>query len=236
VLVHWAESNGSGSMSAARQASIYLRVSTDGQTVENQRHELEQLARARGFDVLQVYEEVESARKRRPAFERMMADARRGRFSVLLIWAIDRFGRSMVGNLTDVVELDRLGVRIVSASEGWLDTDGPARSLLIAVFSWQAEQELERLRQRTRSGLARARREGRKLGRPRATVDLDAALTLRRRGVSLGRSAEKLGVSRATLARTLRAYRASLKNPSRELGSVGCDPALLATTVGPSDA
>jgi hypothetical protein len=114
----------------SQRAALYLRVSkSDGsQTVENQRPEVEQLARARGFEIAQVYEEQVSAAKHRPRYEEMLRDARRGKFHVLVVWALDRFGRSMVGNLSDVLELDRLGVTVVSARESWLDTGGPVRS------------------------------------------------------------------------------------------------------------
>jgi DNA invertase Pin-like site-specific DNA recombinase len=98
----------------------------------------------------------------------MLKDARRGKFQVLVVWALDRFGRSMVGNLRDVLELDRLGVQVVSVRESWLDTGSPVRTLLIAIFSWVAEQERSRLIERTKAGVAAARRRGARLGRPRA--------------------------------------------------------------------
>jgi DNA invertase Pin-like site-specific DNA recombinase len=96
-----------------KRVALYLRVSTDRQTTENQRPEVEELARQRG-QIVATYEEVASSKKARPEFERMIRDVRRGKFDVLVIWAIDRFGRSMTGNLQDVTELDRLGVRVVS--------------------------------------------------------------------------------------------------------------------------
>ena len=122
-------------------AAIYLRVSSDQQTTDCQRPDVEQLARARGHRVVHVYEERVSAVKHRPMYERMLADAKRGKFKVLVIWALDRFGRSMTANLNDVLELDRLGVEVVSVRETWFDTGGPVRSLLVAIFSWVAEQE-----------------------------------------------------------------------------------------------
>jgi DNA invertase Pin-like site-specific DNA recombinase len=197
------------------KAAIYLRVSkSDGsQTTDNQRPEVEQLARARGLDVVEVYEEQASAAKRRPEHERMMRDARRGAFKVLVIWALDRFGRSMVGNMADVTELDRLGVTVVSVRETWLDTGGPVRSLLIAIFSWCAEQERLRLIERTKAGLATARRKGKRLGRPRAErrhadqkgprLDFDEATRLIAEGGSVRGVAKKLGASEATLRRAL---------------------------------
>jgi DNA invertase Pin-like site-specific DNA recombinase len=189
------------------RAAIYLRVSkSDGsQTTDCQRPEVEQLARARGFEVVQVYEEQASAAKHRPVFEQMLKDARRGKFTALVIWAIDRFGRSMVGNLQDVLELDRLGVQVVSVRETWLDTGGPVRNLLLAIFSWVSECERERLISRTKAGLAAARRRGAKIGRPRRRVDLDRARELRGGGQSLRAVAKELGVGYATLCRALAA-------------------------------
>jgi putative DNA-invertase from lambdoid prophage Rac len=137
----------------------------------------------------------------------MLRAARQGAFEVLVIWALDRFGRSMVGNLTDVLELDRVGVQVVSVRESWLDTSGPTRNLLVAIFSWCAEQERLRLAERTRAGLLRARREGKRIGRPhrmdRAT--LSRAVSMRAEGRSLRAIAVALKVPRATLARTLAA-------------------------------
>jgi putative DNA-invertase from lambdoid prophage Rac len=72
------------------------------------------------------------------------------------LWALDRFHRSMLGSVQDVLELDRLGVPILSVREAWLDTSGPVRSLLIAIFGWVAEQERARLIERTKAGLERA--------------------------------------------------------------------------------
>jgi len=186
-------------------AAIYLRVSkSDGsQSVENQRPEVEQLAKARGFEVVTTYEETMSAAKHRPTYDQMLKDARRGKFKVLLVWALDRFGRSMTGNLTDVLELDRLGVTVVSVRETWLDTGSPVRSLLVAIFSWVAEQERTRLIERTKAGLQAARRRGAKIGRPRRRVDLDRARELRAGGQSLRAVAKELGVGYATLCRAL---------------------------------
>ncbi len=112
----------------------------------------------------------------------------------------------MVGNLQAVLELDRIGVQVVSVMEPWLDTGGPVRSLLIAIFSWVAEQERLRLIDRTKAGLDRARRQGKRIGRPRASVDITRALALRREGKSLRDVAKLLGVGPATLHRSLVAF------------------------------
>ncbi len=109
----------------------------------------------------------------------------------------------MVGNLQDVLELDRLGVTVVSVRESWLDTGSPVRSLLVAIFSWVAEQERTRLVERTKAGLQAARRRGAKIGRPRRRVDLERARDLRAAGHSLRGVAKELGVGYATLCRAL---------------------------------
>jgi putative DNA-invertase from lambdoid prophage Rac len=185
------------------KAAAYLRVSTDNQSTENQRPELEQLARARGLDVVRWYQENESAAKRRPVFDQVLADAHAGRFAVLLIWALDRFGRSMAGNVNAVLELDRKGVRVVSVREPWLDVDGPVRPLLIAIFSWVAEQERAQLIARTRAGLERAKAKGIRLGRPTKRVDVARARRLLNGGASLRAVARELRVPVATLHRAL---------------------------------
>jgi DNA invertase Pin-like site-specific DNA recombinase len=182
------------------RAALYLRVSTDKQSTANQRPEVEQLVRARGFEVVHAYEEQASAAKHRPKYEAMLKDARRGKFQVLVVWALDRFGRSMVGNLQDVLELDRIGVQVVSVRETWLDTGSPVRTLLIAIFSWVAEQERARLIERTKAGVAAARRRGARLGRPPARVDRDRLHELRAQGWSVRKIAKTLGVGSSTEA------------------------------------
>lgn len=185
-------------------AALYVRVSTDRQTAENQVAELRQLAAARGMEPV-IYEEVESAAKARPVLDRMLADARAGKLRAILVWALDRLHRSMVGSIQTVLELDRLGVPVVSLREPWLDTAGPVRPLLIAIFGWVAEQERSRLIERTRAGLERARRQGRRLGRPPSSpILLHAAADLVLSGVSTAEAARRKGVSRSALQRFMR--------------------------------
>jgi len=99
------------------RCAIYLRVSTDRQTVENQRPDVDRIVAARHLYVARAYEEAESVVKARPVFDAMVRDARAGRFAVLVIWSVDRFGRSALENLLAVRELDRVGVQVVSAVE-----------------------------------------------------------------------------------------------------------------------
>jgi DNA invertase Pin-like site-specific DNA recombinase len=193
-------------------AALYARVSTERQTTANQLDELRRLAVARGWEPV-LYEERESAAKRRPVLDRLMDDARRGKVRTVVVWALDRLDRNMLACLGRVVELDRLGVPVVSVREPWLDTGGPTRSLLVAVFGWVAEQERARLIERTRAGIERARREGKHIGRPRASpVMLHAAADRVRAGTALRQAAREAGVGAATLSRFL----ARSKTPAPE--------------------
>ena len=112
----------------------------------------------------------------------------------------------MTGNLQAVLELDRIGVQVVRVRQPWLDTSGPVRSLLIAIFDWVSEQERNRLIERTKVGLDRARREGKRIGRPKVRVDIAKALALKGEGKSIRQAALALGVGSATLHRALRAH------------------------------
>lgn len=189
----------------APRAAIYARVSTsDGrQTTANQVPDLQRLAAARGFEAI-VYEEQESAVKRRPVLEQVLADARAGRVQAVVVWALDRLHRSMTGAVNTVLELDRLGVQVISLKEGWLDTAGPVRSLLVAIFGWVAEQERSRLIERTKAGLDRARAHGKRIGRPPVSpILVRAAADLVASGVPVAEAARVKGVKRTTLRRFL---------------------------------
>jgi DNA invertase Pin-like site-specific DNA recombinase len=187
------------------RAVLYQRVSSEQQFLENQTPALLQLAASRNLEVTTIFEEKISAVKSRPQFDKMLLAAHAGAFNVLIITALDRLGRSMIGNLQVVLELDRLGIQVVSVREPWLDTGGPVRGLLVAIFSWCAEQERINIVSRVRQGIERARREGKQLGRPPAHVDLDEALRLRGRGLSIRATAKKLKVGSSTLHRVLQA-------------------------------
>ena len=197
----------SKALPTALDCAVYLRTSTGRQTTENQAPDVERLVRARGLRVVARYDETASSARERPEFRRMLDDARRGVFTTLVVWSLDRFGRSMVGNVNDLLELDRIGVLVLSVREAWLDTGGPVRALLIAIFSWVAEQERVRIGERTRAGLERARARGKKLGRPAraiARLELERARKLVELGASVRFAAKRLRVPASTLRRALR--------------------------------
>lgn len=188
------------------RAGLYLRVSDPRQNLDGQRGAVVQLARTRGFDVVDVYEERVSAAKDREQFDRLRRDAHAGRLDVVVVWALDRLARSMVLSVQTVIDLDRLGVQVVSVQEQWLDTGGPVRSLLVAIFGWLAEQERTRISERVRCAIDKARADGRQIGRPRASIDIELALRHRADGLSIRQVARRLGIGGSTLHRLFQAH------------------------------
>lgn len=187
------------------KAALYLRVSTERQTAANQLAEVEALAQSRGFWTEVYGETASAAAKRRPEFERMLSDARKGKVQCVAVWALDRLHRSMAGLVRDLAELDRLGVRVLSVQESWVDVEGPQRDLMISIFGWVAQQERRMLIERTNAGLARARAEGKTLGRPRASPHLlSMAIGKVKSGGSVKSTAAALGLSERTLRRALK--------------------------------
>jgi putative DNA-invertase from lambdoid prophage Rac len=124
---------------------------------------------------------------------------------VVTIAALESPRRRLRSDLTRSLELDRCGVEVVSLGEPWLHTGGPVHSLPIAIFGWVAEQERVRLGERTRAGLARARRDGIRLGRPATRIDLRLARKLQQEGLAVRAIAKRLKVPPSTLHRGLAA-------------------------------
>jgi DNA invertase Pin-like site-specific DNA recombinase len=181
--------------------AIYLRVSTDKQDHANQEPDCLRLVEARGANVdeVEILREVESSAKERPVWRDMLERCRRGEIRTLVVWGLDRFGRSMWETCAAVKELDRLGVKFVSVREPWCDTDSPVRDLLLAVFAWVANHERDRLRERTLAGIEKAKRRGKRLGRPPTGPTgkaLERAVELRQGGASWRLVARTLRIER----------------------------------------
>jgi DNA invertase Pin-like site-specific DNA recombinase len=187
-----------------KTAAVYLRVSTSDQTVANQTDEVTQLARARGFEPV-IYAETGSAVKARPVLDRMLSDVRAGRINAVAVWSLDRLGRGFA--CFDLYrDLAHMNVRLLSVREPWTDTEGPTRDLLVAVMSWVSGFERQRLIERVNAGLTRARKEGKTLGRPKASpVKVAAAVERVRGGMTEREAANASGVSRSPLQRALAA-------------------------------
>src|SRR5258708_742358 len=155
------------------KAAIYARVSTLDQNPENQLQELRRYVEARGWMAQEYVDHgISGAKDRRPALDELVRDAKRRRFDVLVCWRLDRLGRNLKHLITLLEELQALGVAFVSLAEG-IDATTPAGKLQMHILGAIAEFERERIRERVLAGLQRARTQGKRLGRPRASIPID---------------------------------------------------------------
>lgn len=156
--------------------AIYARVSKDdaSQDPQNQLTPLRNYAKGFGGEITQEYVDLASGSSGdREAFLRMLEDADKRKFDLLFIWALDRLSREGISNTLGYIErLKRNGIALKSFQESWLDTrDEGLGQLLLAIFSWVAQQERSRIVERTKAGLEKARRQGKTLGRPVGAKD-----------------------------------------------------------------
>src|SRR5438128_6121276 len=194
-------------MNTAIFVAIYCRVSTrdKGQDFSNQLIALREFAAKQGWHIYQQYvDQVTGSTDERPAFQRMFQEASQRKFDVLLFWSLDRLSRE--GVLETLQHLQRLtsyGVAWRSFTEQYLDSTGIFREAVIGILAAIAKQERVRLGERTRAGLERVRRAGKRLGRPTARVDASAIRALRAQGESWSAIARKTGLARATCQKVL---------------------------------
>jgi DNA invertase Pin-like site-specific DNA recombinase len=193
-----------------KRAALYLRVSTLDQHPETQLHDLHLLAQQRGYEIAAKYTDhgVSGARVRRPGLDQLMAEARRGRFDVVVVWACDRLARSVRHFLEVLDELNRLNIEFVSFREN-LDTGGALGRAVVVIISAIAELERSLIIERVRAGMRRAKLEGRHIGRKPLELDEVSIRSDRRRGLSLREIAKTHRISRATVCRVLRQEGAS---------------------------
>lgn len=184
------------------RCALYARVSTLEQDPENQLAELRRYAEARGWTATEYVDHgVSGAKERRPALDRLIAEARRRKLDVLVCWRLDRLGRNLRHLVVLIEELRAVGVDFVSLGEG-IDATTPAGKLQLHILAALAEFERERIRERVLAGLRRVRAQGKRLGRPRATravIDVP--------GGSVRAAAAAWGVSKSTAARWIAAGR-----------------------------
>jgi len=202
-----------------KRAALYARVSTADQTTANQLLDLRQMVEQRGYQVVEEYVDhgISGAKTRRPALDRMMKDARRGRFSVVVVWAFDRLARSVRHFLEVLDELNHLNIEFVSIREN-IDTGGPLGRAIIVILGAIAELERNLIVERVRAGMRRAKLEGRRIGRAPLDVDRQAVLRDRGHGLSLTEIAKAHRISRASVSRII-------KEAAEAPGPKGCIPA-----------
>ena len=158
------------------KAALYLRVSTTEQNVDNQLPALEAYADSRGWQIVEVYQENESAWKsgHQKELARLLAEIRRGtrKYDVLLIWALDRLSRGGAAAILNLVDTFKTyNVRVISLQESWTEAPGSIGEVLYAIAGWVAKMESKRRSERTKAGLARAIASGKRLGRPTGSKD-----------------------------------------------------------------
>jgi len=191
------------------RAGLYARVSTtDQQTIALQVRALREYAARRGWAIALQVKEVGSGASQRQLRKKLLDAARRREIDVVLVWRLDRWGRSVADLLATLQELDHLGVGFVSLTEA-LDLTTPSGRAMAALLAVFAEFEREILRERVRAGLAHARRNGKRLGRPKTVARYAAEIRkLHHSGVSKSEIARRLQVGRTSVRRILTSKRA----------------------------
>ena len=188
------------------RVAVYARVSTadKGQDPETQLGELREYCKRRGWEIANVYVDigVSGMKDSRPELDRMMADAKRRLIDAVVVYRYDRFSRSMRHLVNSLAEFQALGVEFVSVHEG-VDTSTPHGKLVFGIFASMAEFERNLIRERVLSGIARARRQGKHMGRPSAAVDAGLVLRLHENGQTLRQIAKTVGVSRGVVHKVI---------------------------------
>lgn len=187
------------------RVALYARVSTlNGQHPEMQLSELREYAMRRDWRVVGEYldEGVSGSKESRPALNRLMADVHRRKFEIVLCWKIDRFGRSLRHLVNALADLDAYGVAFVSLKDN-LDLSTPSGRLMFQIVGAMAEFERALIQERVRAGLKNARARGKRLGRPRTSVDAHQITQLRASGASWREISEKVGIGVGTARRAI---------------------------------
>ena len=189
-----------------KRAALYMRVSSLDQHPETQLHDLRQMAAQRGYEIVREYtDRISGAKVRRPGLNQMMADARRGRFDVVLVWASDRIARSVKHFLEVLDELNRLNIEFISFREQ-IDTGGPLGRAVVVIIGAIAELERNLIIERVRAGMRRAKLDGTHIGRNPLNLDHEAIHRERCQGQSLRQIAKGHRISPATVQRVLRKH------------------------------
>jgi DNA invertase Pin-like site-specific DNA recombinase len=190
----------------SRRAVIYTRVSTIDQHPETQLYDLREMAKWRGYEIVYEYsDKISGAKQKRPGLDQLLADARRHKFDVVLVWAFDQMARSVRHFLEILDELNHLSVEFVSFREN-IDTGGPLGRAMVVIVGAIAELEKNLIVERVRAGMRRARLEGRQIGRSPLKIDRAQLIDDRRSGMSLSQVAKKHRVSRATVCRLMNEF------------------------------
>jgi DNA invertase Pin-like site-specific DNA recombinase len=190
-------------MNSPKRVALYARVSTSNgqQDPEMQLRELREYAKHREMTIVGEYiDRMTGSKDSRPSLNRLMADAGQRKFDAVLVWKLDRFGRSLRHLVNALAELEALGLTFVSLRDN-LDLSTPSGRLMFQIIGAMAEFERSLIQERVKAGMRNARAKGKRLGRPRADVDESRVQALRASGASWRALAEKLGVGVGTVHR-----------------------------------
>ena len=191
----------------ARKAALYLRTSHSDRTTENQRRELRKAAKRAGWTIAAVYEDngVSGAKGRdgRPGFDQMLKDANRRELKIIMAWSVDRLGRSLQHLVGFLEEVHALDIDLYLHVQG-MDTTTPAGRALFQMLGVFSEFERAIIRERIMAGLARAKAQGKAIGRPKVNGQVEKkVLKLRAGGMGIKRVAKEAGVAVGTVYRIL---------------------------------
>src|SRR4029077_12365325 len=205
-----------------KRAALYSRISTGDQHLETQLLDLRELAKQRGFEIVGEYTDVISgAKSKRPGLDRLMADARRRPFDVLLVAAIDRIARNVRHFLEVLDELNHLSIQFVSLRES-IDTSGPLGRAMVVIVGAIAELERSLIVERVKAGMRRAKLEGRRIGRQPLNIDRKQVVADRKSGMSLTQVAKKHRISRASVCRLVREAAATQSKVIAQMSQTHC--------------
>jgi DNA invertase Pin-like site-specific DNA recombinase len=189
----------------SKRVAIYCRVSTSDQNPDLQQNELREYCQFRKWDIVEAFTDTMSgAKDRRPALDKMLAEARRGRFDVIVVWRFDRFARSTSHLLRSLEEFQSLGIDFVSLRES-VDTSTPTGKAVFTIIAAIAELERSTIRERVIAGQKAAKRRGIRFGRPTVNVDTEAVRRLRNKGISWRSISAEVGIAKDTLIRRFEA-------------------------------
>jgi DNA invertase Pin-like site-specific DNA recombinase len=190
-----------------KKAAIYARVGTSGQTVSNQLQELRKVAERHGWENVHEYEDSgisgSKGRDKRPQFDQMLKAANRREFDIIMSWSVDRLGRSLQHLVEFLGDIQQKGVDLYLHQQN-IDTSTPSGKAMFRMVGVFAEFERSMIQERVKAGLARARSEGKKLGRPRVSAETEGKIKdARKEGQGMLKIARSLGVGVSTVQRVL---------------------------------
>ncbi len=192
-------------MTKDKKVAIYARVSTRDQSTEMQLNDLQRYTKERGVKVFKVYKDngVSGTKESRPALSELMNDAKKRKFDIVLVWRFDRFARSTKHLVNALYEFRNLSIDFISYQEN-IDTSSPLGEAIFTIISAMAKLERDIIAERVKGGLRRARANGKRLGRPKHTVDTKKVVEHRKQNKSIRQIASEMNLSRGTVERTLK--------------------------------